>query len=115
LAPEGVCAREIPCVNQRVFRLSAPAHKALPRPVEPTRALVSGEAELENCWRSTMAVQALCKREVAGSTPAASTNCQKREPGKPGARASVAQLAGGASLRRKTVWVRIPPDAPMPV
>jgi len=42
--PKG-CAREIPCVNERVFRLSAPLHKALPRPVEPTRALVSGEAE----------------------------------------------------------------------
>src|SRR4051794_13494913 len=28
--------------------------------------------------------------------------------------ASVAQLAGGASLRRKTVRVRIPPDAPNP-
>ena len=38
-------AREIPCVNERVFRLSAPLHTALPRPVEPTRALVSGEAE----------------------------------------------------------------------
>ena len=56
LAPEGVCvrenrsrpkgcAREIPCVNERVFRLGAPLHTALPRPVEPTRALVSGEAE----------------------------------------------------------------------
>ena len=66
------CAREIPCVNERAFRLSAPLHTALPRPVEPTRALVSGEAEF-GCWRSTMAVQALRKREVAGSTPAAST------------------------------------------
>ena len=40
-----VRVREIPCVSERVFRLSAPLHTALPRPVEPTRALVSGEAE----------------------------------------------------------------------
>ena len=66
------CAREFCCVNERVFRLSAPLHKALPRPVEPIRALVSGEAE--DCWRSTMAVQTLRKREVVGSTPTASTN-----------------------------------------
>ena len=79
------CAREIPCVNERIFRLSAPLHKALPRPVEPKRALVSGEQN-EDCWRSTMAVQALRKREVVGSTPAASTSLRRREPDEPGAR-----------------------------
>ena len=84
-------AREYCCVNERVFRLGAPVHKALPRPVEPTRALVSGEAK--DCWRSTMAVQTLRKREVVGSTPAASTNFEGANRASPARAARIAQLA----------------------
>ena len=81
-------------MNEKVFRLSAPLHKALSRPVEPIRALVSGEAEY--CWRSTMAVQALRKREVLGSNPAVSTNFEGANRASP-ARACPHSSTGRAS------------------